>query len=150
MRVVDVMALLVEHGVLLESARGPIPNVAELVAGEPITGSWWGHPSSHAIFRVPPNAFCTAASNTRTLARQMSAPVPSPSMKGMIGSSGTTSALFLRAIAVPLVGGLSVVKFGIFLGQVTCDTRKISANTVENSVENASRLRCRDVQFRVF
>jgi hypothetical protein len=34
-RVVDVMALLVERGVLLESARGPIPNVAELVAGEP-------------------------------------------------------------------------------------------------------------------
>src|SRR5258706_9845943 len=69
----------------------------------------------------------------------MSAPVPSPSMKGMIGSSGTTSTLFLRVIAVPLVGGLSVVKFGIFLGQVTCGTRKISANTVENSVEKASR-----------
>src|SRR5437016_4622669 len=44
------MALLVEHGVLLQSARGPIPNVAELVAGEPIKGSWWGHPKSHAIF----------------------------------------------------------------------------------------------------
>jgi hypothetical protein len=51
-RVVDVMALLIEHGALLESARGPIPNVAELVAGEPITGSWWGHPASHAIFAV--------------------------------------------------------------------------------------------------
>jgi hypothetical protein len=51
-RVVDVMGLLVEHGVLLESARGPIPNVAELVAGEPITGSWWSHPASHAIFGV--------------------------------------------------------------------------------------------------
>ena len=49
---VDVMAVLVEHGVLLESARGPIPNVAELVAGEPISGSWWGHHDSHAIFAV--------------------------------------------------------------------------------------------------
>jgi hypothetical protein len=48
----DVMAQLVERGVLLESARGPIPNVAELVAGEPITGSWWGHRSSHEIFAV--------------------------------------------------------------------------------------------------
>jgi hypothetical protein len=48
--VVDVMALLVERGVLLESARGPIPNVAELVAGEAISGSWWAHPASHAIF----------------------------------------------------------------------------------------------------
>ena len=51
-RVPDVMALLVEHGMLLESARGPIPNVAELVAGEPISGSWWAHPSSHAIYAV--------------------------------------------------------------------------------------------------
>lgn len=50
--VVDAMALLVERGVLLESARGPIPNIAELVAGEPIAGSWWGHPASHAIFDV--------------------------------------------------------------------------------------------------
>ena len=47
---VDVAALLVERGMLLESARGPIPNVAELVAGEPIRGSWWAHPDSHAIF----------------------------------------------------------------------------------------------------
>ena len=44
------MGVLAEQGVLLESARGPIPNVAELVAGEPIKGSWWGHPSGHAIF----------------------------------------------------------------------------------------------------
>jgi hypothetical protein len=44
------MAALVEHGMLLESARGPLPNVAEMVAGEPIRGSWWGHPASHAIF----------------------------------------------------------------------------------------------------
>ena len=44
--------LLQEAGVLLESARGPIPNVAELVAGEPIKGSWWGHPAGHEIFRV--------------------------------------------------------------------------------------------------
>lgn len=35
---------------MLESARGPLPNVAELVAGAPITGSWWAHPDSHAIF----------------------------------------------------------------------------------------------------
>ena len=44
------MATLVEHGMLLQSARGPVPNVAELVAGEPIKGSWWGHPKGHAIF----------------------------------------------------------------------------------------------------
>jgi hypothetical protein len=44
------MGALVEYGMLLESARGPLPNVAELVAGEPIRGSWWSHPRSHAIF----------------------------------------------------------------------------------------------------
>ena len=35
---------------MLESARGPVPNLAEVVAGEPIRGSWWGHPAGHAIF----------------------------------------------------------------------------------------------------
>jgi len=44
------MDALVEHGMLLESARGPLPNVAEMVAGEPIGGSWWSHPRSHEIF----------------------------------------------------------------------------------------------------
>jgi hypothetical protein len=48
--VVEVKAVLAERGVLLESARGPIPNVAELIAGDPISGSWWAHPASHAIF----------------------------------------------------------------------------------------------------
>jgi hypothetical protein len=46
------MATLIEHGMLLESAHGPLPNVAELIAGERITGSWWSHPSSHAIFEA--------------------------------------------------------------------------------------------------
>jgi hypothetical protein len=49
---VDLLARLEADGVLLESAKGPIPNVAELVAGAPISGSWWGHPDSHAIFAV--------------------------------------------------------------------------------------------------
>jgi hypothetical protein len=47
---VDPMSALVEHGMLLESARGPLPSVAEIVAGEPIRGSWWAHPKSHTIF----------------------------------------------------------------------------------------------------
>ena len=41
------------------------------------------------ILHLPPEAFCTAASITRTEAFQMSGPVPSPSMKGMMGSAGT-------------------------------------------------------------
>jgi hypothetical protein len=44
------MAVMVEHGILLQSAKGPIPNLADLVAGEPIKGSWWGHPLGHDIY----------------------------------------------------------------------------------------------------
>src|SRR3954470_24839297 len=102
------------------------------------------YPSIHAICFFPPYAFATAASNTRTLARQMSGPVPSPSMNGMIGLSGTLSRPLCREMEVPVVGGVSEVKFGIFfLGQVTCRPQKFSADAVENSVEKASRLhRC--------
>ena len=39
-----------KHGVVLASARGPLPNIAEAVAGEPIIGSWWAHPKGKAIF----------------------------------------------------------------------------------------------------
>jgi hypothetical protein len=49
-RVVDLLARLAERGMLLESARGPLPNVAEMIAGEPIRRSWWSHPQSHVIY----------------------------------------------------------------------------------------------------
>lgn len=42
---------LEEYGVLLESDV-KLPSVAGLIAGEPIRGSWWGHPMSHTIFGV--------------------------------------------------------------------------------------------------
>ena len=32
------------------SARGPVPNLAEAIAGAPIRGSWWGHPQSHHMY----------------------------------------------------------------------------------------------------
>ncbi len=41
-----------DQGVVLQSARGPVPNLAEFVAGEPIRGSWWGHKAGHEIFNV--------------------------------------------------------------------------------------------------
>src|ERR1051326_3036187 len=43
----------------------------------------------------------------------MSGPVPSPSIKGMIGSSGIASPPFVRVMAVPVVGAFVVVKVGI-------------------------------------
>jgi hypothetical protein len=49
------------------------------------------------------------------LARQMSRPVPSPSMNGMMGSSGTMSWPLRRVMAVPIDGGVTDVKFDIGL-----------------------------------
>ena len=46
------MAFVRRHGVVLQAARGPVPSLAEAVAGGPIHGSWWGHPKGHEIFRV--------------------------------------------------------------------------------------------------
>jgi hypothetical protein len=43
-------AFVKKHGVVLASARGPVPSIAEAVAGEPIVGSWWSHKKAHAIF----------------------------------------------------------------------------------------------------
>lgn len=36
----------------VQFARGPLPNLAEQIVGEPIRGSWWGHSSGHKIFAV--------------------------------------------------------------------------------------------------
>ena len=41
-----------DHGAALESAKGPIPRLTELIAGEPIRGSWWAHPKCRQIFDV--------------------------------------------------------------------------------------------------
>src|SRR5207245_7513297 len=56
-----------------------------------------------------------------SLARQMSGPVPSPSMNGTIGSSGTVRRPSRRVIAVPLVGGFKELKFG--MDRWTTDSR---------------------------
>lgn len=44
------LAFVEQHGVVLASARGPVPSVAEAVAGQPIVGSWWAHARGKAIF----------------------------------------------------------------------------------------------------
>lgn len=49
---VDAIGFIQQHGVILESAKGPVPNLAEAVAGERIRGSWWGHKKGRAIFRA--------------------------------------------------------------------------------------------------
>jgi len=46
------LAFVKRHGIVLQAARGPVPSLAEAVAGGPIRGSWWGHAKGHAIFKV--------------------------------------------------------------------------------------------------
>ena len=48
----QVASFVRKHGIVLESAAGPVPSVAAAIAGEPIRGSWWSHPRSHEIFEL--------------------------------------------------------------------------------------------------
>lgn len=40
------------HGVVLVSAQGPAPRLTDAIVGEPVKGSWWGHPKGKQIFAV--------------------------------------------------------------------------------------------------
>ena len=46
------LRFVADHGVVLVAARGPVPRLTEAIAGEPIVGSWWGHPQGHEIYAV--------------------------------------------------------------------------------------------------
>ncbi len=46
------LAFIRKHGVVLEAAQGPVPSLAEVIAGEPVRGSWWSHPKGREIFAV--------------------------------------------------------------------------------------------------
>lgn len=46
------MAFVRKHGVVLEAAKGPVPRMTEVIAGEPIKGGWWAHPKGRPIFAV--------------------------------------------------------------------------------------------------
>lgn len=48
----EALAFVREHGVVLESAQGPVPSLAEAIAGERIRGGWWSHPKGRLIFEV--------------------------------------------------------------------------------------------------
>jgi hypothetical protein len=48
----DLVEFIRKQGMVLESAKGPIPNLASRIAGSPVTGNWWGHPHAHAIFNA--------------------------------------------------------------------------------------------------
>jgi hypothetical protein len=51
-KIAETLAWVEEQGVVLQSARGPVPNVAQFIVGEPIRGSWWSHPAAHDIYDI--------------------------------------------------------------------------------------------------
>src|SRR5258708_14874192 len=48
----EALKFVAKHGIVLQAARGPVPSLAEAIAGGPIRGSWWGHPKGKQIFRA--------------------------------------------------------------------------------------------------
>ena len=52
MSAADALVFIEAHGVVLVAGKGPVPRLVEVIVGEPIKGSWWGHPASHRIFAV--------------------------------------------------------------------------------------------------
>ncbi len=52
MTIEEAMAFIRQHGVVLASAKGAVPRLAEVIVDGPIKGSWWAHPKSHQIFAI--------------------------------------------------------------------------------------------------
>ncbi len=46
----EALAWVKKCGIAPESARANVPSLAEVVAGEPLRGSWWGHQKGNEIF----------------------------------------------------------------------------------------------------
>jgi hypothetical protein len=50
MKAKQAVAWIKKCGIAVESARASVPSLAQVVAGEPIRGSWWAHPKGNEIF----------------------------------------------------------------------------------------------------
>jgi len=47
------LVFIAEHGLVMQSAQhARVPSFVELIAGEKIRGSWWGHKKGREIFRA--------------------------------------------------------------------------------------------------
>ena len=46
------LVFLEQHGVVLMSAKGPVPSLAAAIAGGSVRGSWWSHPAARRMYRV--------------------------------------------------------------------------------------------------
>ncbi len=50
MKAKQALAWVKKWGIAVESARTSVPNLAQVIAGEPLRGSWWAHPKGNEIF----------------------------------------------------------------------------------------------------
>ena len=48
----EAIGFVKRYGIVTESASGPVPSLAETVAGGAIRGHWWAHPDGRQIFRL--------------------------------------------------------------------------------------------------
>ncbi len=48
----EAISFIKEHGVILASAKGPVPRLTEAIVDGEIKGSWWSHPKSRQVFAV--------------------------------------------------------------------------------------------------
>ncbi len=52
MNIAELLRFVRANSVVLESARGPVPNLVEAIVGAPVKGSWWGHAKGKEIFNL--------------------------------------------------------------------------------------------------
>ena len=50
--VANALRFIESQGVVLASAKGPVPRLIEAIAGERISGNWWSHPRANQIYNV--------------------------------------------------------------------------------------------------
>jgi len=48
----EALKFIEQHGIVLESAHGPVVSLADVVLGSARRGSWWGHPGGKAFFAL--------------------------------------------------------------------------------------------------
>ena len=52
MTVREALAFVEENGIVLESAQGPVTNLAAKITAEQLRGSWWAHKRAREIFVI--------------------------------------------------------------------------------------------------
>jgi hypothetical protein len=50
--VTEALDFIRDRGIVLVSAKGPVPRMTEAISGAPIGGNWWSHPRAREIYAV--------------------------------------------------------------------------------------------------